>query len=59
MAADHGNEGLTMKRFDKYLSAIWRRYGMVGIVIVVTMGAGLAILFQLPVAQWLSTWLGL
>lgn len=59
MAADHGNEGLTMKRFDKYLSAIWRRYGMVGIVIVVTMGAGLAILFRIPVSDWLSRLLGL
>lgn len=48
-----------MNRFDRYVSAVWKRYGMVGIVIVIVMGTGLALLFRIPVAQWLSSLLGL
>lgn len=39
-----------MSRFDRYVSAVWSRYGLVGVVVVVVLAAGLAWWFGVDVA---------
>ena len=42
-----------MDRFDKYLSAVWVRYGLLGVVIIVLLLAALAWFFQIDVKSYL------
>jgi hypothetical protein len=40
--------------FDRYVTAVWVRYGLIGIVVIVLLAAGLALLFHVDVATWLG-----
>lgn len=42
-----------MERFDKYLSAVWVRYGLIGVVVIIALLAALAWFFQIDVKSYL------
>lgn len=43
-----------MNRYDKYLGAVWVRYGLVGVLVVLVVLAGLAWVFGVDVAGLLG-----
>lgn len=47
-----------MDRFDRYLSALWSRNGLLGIVVVVLLVAALCWLFKVDVGGFVNRMLG-
>lgn len=48
-----------MDRFDRYLSALWSRNGLLGIVVVVVLIAALCYVFGVDVGGFVNRMLGL
>lgn len=48
-----------MERFDRYLKALWDRYGLPGVLVVVAAAAGLIWLSGIDVAAIVNRALGL